>query len=132
MTRGGRERVDAGLQRQGSVGWGGKGDMDDERDKHRETFCFASLCYVRDHSSTDVQSRHCPSRATTVAVHKSCGGCHANAFVMPEWRPRQSLSSKSVSSEVMLLGPKIMLPGKKVTIVGRRRPERRKSLLGYA
>ena len=58
-------------------------DMDDERDKHRETFCFASLCYVRDHSSTDVQSRHCPSRATTVAVHKSCGGCHANAFVMP-------------------------------------------------
>ena len=30
--------------------------------------CFASLCYVRDHSSTDVQSRHCPSRATTVAV----------------------------------------------------------------
>ena len=30
--------------------------MDDERDKHRETFCFASLCYVRDHSSTDVQS----------------------------------------------------------------------------
>ena len=53
-------------------------DMDDERDKHRETFCFASLCYVRDHSSTDVQSRHCPSRATTVAVHKSCGGCHTN------------------------------------------------------
>ena len=43
-------------------------DMDDERDKHRETFCFASLCYVRDHSSTDVQSRHCPSRATTVAA----------------------------------------------------------------
>ena len=40
----------------------------------RETSCFASLCYVRDHSSTDVQS---------VAVHKSCGGCHANAFVMP-------------------------------------------------
>ena len=25
MTRGGGERVDAGLQRQGSVGWGGKG-----------------------------------------------------------------------------------------------------------
>ena len=43
-------------------------DMDDERDKHRETLCFASLCYVRDHSSTDVQSRHCPSRAATVAV----------------------------------------------------------------
>ena len=31
-----------------------------------------------DHSSTDVQSRHCPSRTTTVAVHRSCGGCHAN------------------------------------------------------
>ena len=56
--------------------------MDDERDKHRETFCFVTLCCVRDHSSTDVQSRHCPSRATTVAVHKSCGGCHANAFVV--------------------------------------------------
>ena len=53
-------------------------DMDDERDNHRETLCVASLCYLRDHSSTDVQSRHCPSRATTVAVHKSCGGCHAN------------------------------------------------------
>ena len=92
------------------MGWGEvRGDMYDERDQHRETFCFASLCYVRDHSSTDVQSRHCPSRATTVAVHKSCGGCHANAFVMPEWRPRQSLSSKSVSSKIMLLGKKVAI-----------------------
>ena len=49
-----------------------------------------------------------------------------------DWHPRQSLSSKSVSSKIMLLGPKIMLLGKKVAIVGRRRPERRKSLLGYA
>ena len=50
-----------------------RGDMDDERDKHRETFGI----------TTDVQPRHCPSHTTTVAVHKSCGGCHANAFVMP-------------------------------------------------
>ena len=58
-------------------------DMDDEREKHRETFCFAITMDVCERSPRPMSSAATAHGATTVAVDKSCGGCHANAFVMP-------------------------------------------------